>query len=110
MNKELTAQELYDYIKVNGITEAIRTQDFIGIPKDAVLNYGIKGNYISSYKYHYDYEWASGWEHSYKGKFIIVNEKENSTPQIKESEIEVLETIPTKIKYKNRVYVLERGE
>jgi hypothetical protein len=110
---ELTANELLQYIKKNGITLVKTTKDFKKIPKGTKLYLGRWEGYVSSYdcytekknkkfNYDFDYEWEASWYDYYKGKFIILEENE---------EVKVIkkEEIPTKIKYKNRVYVLEEN-
>jgi len=83
---ELTAKELLEHIKKNGITLAKTTEDFIDIPSGRKLWFGIECNedVISSYdrntddkndyfNYDFDYQWSNIWHNdykSYKGKFI----------------------------------------
>lgn len=82
----LTANELYYYIKRNGITKVKLTESLHSIPKDTILWMGVNKNCISSlankvyemnkeFNYPFDVNWCTEWHDSYKGKFEIVKDK-----------------------------------
>ena len=83
---ELTAKELLEHIKENGLTLATTTEDLPlrRISKGTKLWFGKHdyGNRISTwdrntdkkneeFDYGFDYEWSNFWHEDYKGKFII---------------------------------------
>jgi YHS domain-containing protein len=105
---KLTYEQFKEYLIKNGITLAKTTEKFINIPAGNKLYFCSNGDYISTFdkntnglnrkfNYNFYYEWDKSWI-KYQGLFEI------------EEEIKEVETIPTKIEYKGRTYVLESEE
>lgn len=117
---KITAKQLYDYIKKNGLTKAKTTKKFHNIPKGTELVFGICNGFISTYnedtdnlnKYDFDYGWSVCWYNKYKGEFEVI---ETNILQIENKgnnliigdEVKELKQIPSEIEYKGRIYVLK---
>jgi hypothetical protein len=88
--KQFTAQEAYDYIKKNRITEFRLTEDlvvdgFVKIEKGEKLWFGVSGKSLSTYGEQtdnrnigkqYDYGWLDVWHNNYIGKFELVEKRQ----------------------------------
>jgi len=87
MTKILTADELLEYVKENGVTKCKLTLQYNAIPVNTILYFGLHNgnNHISTFKiatynknlqfnYNFDYSWISAWHRQYTGKFEILDD------------------------------------
>lgn len=87
--KDLTRNELLDYIKINGITKVVVLGKYMNLSKNATLFIGICNGHLSSYnsdtdnknlEFNYSFDYKYNFN-SYEEKFRITSAKSKYKPK-----------------------------